>query len=382
METIITDDDTSMKSNVRWSNKDYFKHTGKRPKVTSKAGNEYTRSNKGSLRYPIPEPQFLADPAHRKKTLRNRLYNVLGKQTLANWCGIGEGDILRVTKNFAYMTRQLPSLGREEWEDSSKAVVEHHFDNHQHCRDFCVRKKELERGDLDSTKVYRCKRKDNKLYDILCKIIAEFITARALDEVGHGGDTNVNESLNNTIAWLAPKNKTFCGSLSLLWRVAMAAGINIMNFQRFFTELLKRLGIDIPDGTVEYLHRQYLSKRNKKEASQTSEKKRQRNNAIFAKLRQHAANVAADRAKYTIYEAGIGMSKEEKRASKKKPTVGCKRKRSTEQEEEHQLEDTARDDIEQGLYDTIDPSEETSDLTKEIISVVKEHERLEENLFG
>ena len=58
-----------------------------------------------------------------------------------------------------------------------------------------------------SERLYRCKTKDKDLYERLAKIIARFITFDRLKEGAHGMDTNVNESLNNTISYFAPKNR-------------------------------------------------------------------------------------------------------------------------------------------------------------------------------
>ena len=125
MTCVIMDDDSKMKAQLRWSNEDYKLHHGSNPKAMSKTGSQYSRTNNGKLRYPIPEPLFLADPAHRKKTLHNKLYDLLKMpQSSPQFCGIVEADILRITKNFLYMSRQLPHTDKEDWLSAGKAVHE------------------------------------------------------------------------------------------------------------------------------------------------------------------------------------------------------------------------------------------------------------------
>jgi hypothetical protein len=68
--------------------------------------------------------------------------------------------------------------------------------------------------------------KDAKLYEELNKIYSRFMTMERLEEVGHGYDTQINESYNNTASWFAPKNKVYCGSQSLKNRLSVAIGIN------------------------------------------------------------------------------------------------------------------------------------------------------------
>jgi len=48
----------------------------------------------------------------------------------------------------------------------------------------------------------------------------------ALKEIGHGMDTLCNESFNNVVAWIAPKNKVYSKSKSLKNRIGFSLGIN------------------------------------------------------------------------------------------------------------------------------------------------------------
>lgn len=178
--------------------------TTTRPKIINRNGNEVYRPNHGELPAHLVEPVFLADPNHRKKTLKGELYRQL-KKPVGTRCGLTCVDVLRVTTTFAYMCRSLHEKD-EILEAHGKAVVEHHFDNHTFCGDFCRRKQLTEEQRQSSAKIYRDKVKDKDLYCCLTKLMDHFITIAALKEVGHGSDTQVNESLNNTISWLAPKN--------------------------------------------------------------------------------------------------------------------------------------------------------------------------------
>ena len=48
---IVTDDDSKMKSNCRWSNADYYQHHGSYPMVPDKDGKERKRKCTGKLNY-------------------------------------------------------------------------------------------------------------------------------------------------------------------------------------------------------------------------------------------------------------------------------------------------------------------------------------------
>ena len=79
VKTIITDDDLSIKAKLKWSNEDWQlnNNTTNAPKIINKNGREVTRPNHGELPRHIAEPSFLADPNHRKKTLKGELYRML-----------------------------------------------------------------------------------------------------------------------------------------------------------------------------------------------------------------------------------------------------------------------------------------------------------------
>jgi len=94
--TVITDDDSKMKSQCKWTNLEFLQHhgypieekcwliVGSSPdkKIPHHQVPIYRKD--GLLRYPVPQPLFLADPAHRKKTFCNKLYTIKGKSVRFN----------------------------------------------------------------------------------------------------------------------------------------------------------------------------------------------------------------------------------------------------------------------------------------------------------
>jgi len=153
LATVVTDDDTKMKSQCQWGNEDFLQHIGKPQRVKkwlivgSKPDSKNPYHQKpvyrkgGVLKYPVPQPRFLADPAHRKKTLKGRLYIIKLKSVSANH-GIHDGDIVRLTMYFVYFARTLVSVPEELWLESSKAILDHHFDLHDHFGEWCRRRNE------------------------------------------------------------------------------------------------------------------------------------------------------------------------------------------------------------------------------------------------
>jgi len=412
---IVTDDDSSMRARVRWSNEDYmYHHDGAKPMVQyergKKIGQWHVRSNTGLLRYPIPEPQFLADPAHRKKTFRNKLYREKGQSDKTKDNLLHEVDIIRVVRNFAYMTRQLKDRPKEEWSDAGQAVVDHHFDMHDKCGDFCKRKKEIAAGINNERKIYRTMERDKDLYDLMSGILSEYITPDKLEEIGHGYHTNVNESFNNLVAWIAPKNKVYSGSISLLARLSVAIGQKLAGYEVFFRKVFQAIGMEMEPGVWHYLKWAGGEKLKHKEASQTPEYKKKRHEKTNAKIKLFVQQLKEARRENDLYETGIAMEQEEGTVTvpvtesrpKKKPKKNCKcgstshtrithkdckynpnniaarkAKLKAMEAERKAVEASANDEDEQDALDTLDvedDSDEMMELCQTIHSADKEED--------
>ena len=116
--------------------------------------------------------------------------------------------------------------------------------------------------------------------------MARFITKEALDEVGHGHDTQVNESLNNTISWYAPKNKTYSGTWSLWNRIAIALGVHSIGAKDHFQRLLSKLGIKITPAVEHYMTKQEPTRTRRMETFKKKAVKQERNKKLHDKLKQ------------------------------------------------------------------------------------------------
>ena len=310
LNALISDDDSSIKAKLRWSNEDYFTHHGEHPTIISATtGKETRRPNKGRLPYPMQQPIFLADPNHRKKTLKKYLYELL-KKKVADRHGVTKCDVIRLGKNFAYMMRTLKYRDESEYVDAGKAVVEHHFDCHDFCGDWCKRSKQTAEQRLQSKKYYRCKTKDGKLYSALNNIIARFITLEALKEIGHGGDTQVNESLNNTISWLAPKNKTYGKSMSLTNRISIAIGVHSLGPMDYWRLLFNKLGMAVNEDTLYYLSSIDSTRAAKNARAKMNDYKAVRMKVEHDNLQKHTEVAKKERAERdgVAYESGVGMT--------------------------------------------------------------------------
>jgi len=309
---LCTDDDSTMRARVRWGNEDYKRHFGNYPMVEimkgKNKGKMRIREDTGRLKLCVPQPTFVADPSHRKKTLRNKLY-ALNNLPAPQKHGFGPADITRIVKNFSYFVNTMSTIDSTQWAVQGRCVLDHHFDDHANCGSFCLRKKELieKTPEENSNKFYRSKDKDVKLYAALDQIVSGFLTQERLEEVGHGMDTQPNESLNNTIAWKAPKGKTYSGSVSLENRVCMAIATHLIGPAEYFGRCFDSMGIRMRPGTGHYLSSQAKSLTNCQVRQRKIEVKRRRNEKNFTKLRQQLAKLLSDQKAGNVYKPGVVM---------------------------------------------------------------------------
>ena len=120
--------------------------------------------------------------------------------------------------------------------------------------------------------------------------------------------TQVNESINNTISWKAPKNKNYAGTQSLLNRVMMAGATHLIGNEQYFIQLYNRLGIPMQNGTRHYLSQQAKALARRRAKQGQFETKKKRNVDKFEKLKLQLEKLMKDRAKNDYYGPGEGMT--------------------------------------------------------------------------
>jgi hypothetical protein len=169
IDCICIDDDTSTRSLMKWSNADWMMNKKSATPPTSEIskgpnkGKMQVRPDRGKLPPHIPEPVFAADLNHRRKVFTGELYAMLSMKVKER-CTLTTNDVLRLGKNYGYMIRGLNSVaGNEEaMINKGKAVIEHHFDNHEFCGPWCPRLRMSEEEKKASQRFYRDKEKDTE----------------------------------------------------------------------------------------------------------------------------------------------------------------------------------------------------------------------------
>jgi hypothetical protein len=110
-------------------------------------------------------------------------------------------------------------------------------------------------------------------------------------------DTQVNESFNNIAAWMAPKNKVYCGSPSLTNRLGIAIGIRSIGLLAYFKRLFIGLGIHMTPNVVHYLQVKDKSRFARIQKNKTKDQKKARLVQRFEKQKEDEAIAKKERTK-------------------------------------------------------------------------------------
>ena len=124
----------------------------------------------------------------------------------------------------------------------------------------------------------------------------------------HEYDTQKNEGINTCVAKYAPKNKTYCKSISLETRVKVAAGIYIVGYHFLWTEVMKELQMDISPHFEAYLLQRDERKVSKFNREHTRRQKTMRKKREHEKLRKELDRRVKDVAKNLEYSSMVGCN--------------------------------------------------------------------------
>jgi hypothetical protein len=171
---------------------------------------------------PVDHPVivFLADLMHRIRCFGKYVFGLALAPQSTSLCTMV--DACRLKRNFGHWTLSCHTMTSDMFREKSKAVVEHHFNNHTHCGDWCAMK------NADATKAaigelkHRCKKENKKMHEDISQIMDRFTETEKLKECHHGCSSQKNESMNRVISRHVPKDRTFCQSMSLHSRTCMA----------------------------------------------------------------------------------------------------------------------------------------------------------------
>ena len=180
-------------------------------------------------------------------------------------------------------------------------------------------------SERDKQGYYRDKTLDADLWKVLVEKYERYRSEEMLAQCIHEYDTQKNEGMNTCVAKYAPKNKTYCKSISLEARVKVAAGIYMVGYHYYWTEVMKELQMEISPNFEEHLLNLDERKMSKFVREHTKRQKLKRKKREHEKLRKELDRRFKDVAKNMEYGSKIGCNSDEPHPEPKqnKEVISC-----------------------------------------------------------
>jgi hypothetical protein len=347
IDVICIDDDATTKAYLTHCFADLDEMM--RPHPTTKAGVPKTskRDDKGRLPKNHPVIKFLADLCHRVRTFGKylwRLKNGGKKKSEMNVI-----DCLRLKRNYAWWLFSGRTLSFEEFKQSCRSPVLHHFNDHSTCGTWCKHRDKSE-SELAKLTKYRNKEGNKELYLFIVEIIEKFSDEESLRECHHQMHSQKNEAMNKSIMRYCPKDKTYCKSMVLTSRIHLAIGIDTLGHQCFFQEIFESMDFTETELTFSGLRRMWKKKEYGRMYSGLRSVKRRRRMKQRDRMIEGTRKMELDAKEGRGYSSGIRMRDESKDGQSEEKKRKKKRAR-TETTNDNQLTRTTRTECKCGGSD-------------------------------
>ena len=304
---LACDDDSSSKAVLQWSYKDLEFNASANGEVYvwPKTAGGYKKTDNGKLPLEHPIMFFLADKNHRVRTYARKYFELSRKPLKESECTSVDAE--RIKRNFSYCVRMYSGENFDVFMAAMKAVIEHHFNNHEFCGDWCPMKK-MKAGSDEAKAAslkYRCKVKNAKLYGQMKETHDAFTTEEWLRDLHHDVHTNKCESINGFITKFMHKNKHWCRTMANASRTYLAVLIDSVGYLQCFNSMFKSLGLEMTPQTKEQCSRWDTRRMYLVEYKKSAIYKEKKNKMKFEKLRVGKAKLAKDNARALTYASGM-----------------------------------------------------------------------------
>ena len=242
--TVVTDDDSTMRSRLKQNGGEKVEAGVCVTEDLPKTIQLNKRSDHGALDLDVPEPVCKADANHRVRAYGNALHKLVDMKN-ADSGGVTGVDRDRLKQKICYARAKNVDKNFNQFKDAFEPSIEHHFNNHTLCGDWCASKKLTDRGELADHLHYRCKEKNKKMYEKIKDIHAIFTTNEKLREIHHKVNTNLSESANFVVTKFLPKHKHYGTTIVDKSRVSLAVCIISNGYKDTMVNLYTKLGFNV-----------------------------------------------------------------------------------------------------------------------------------------
>jgi hypothetical protein len=313
VKTITADDDSSAPALLRHSFKDLQEqHNIPWPRTASGGKKKDT----GLLPLEHPPIKFQADHNHRWNCLASDLFKLSSKKRSET--KMTRGDAERLKHYAKGCGRQHRKDG--DWTQFQSALfqsLEHHFDIHTSCGDWCAAKLDLasasddeeikrkKQASREKKKLkYRSKIRDPQLFDQLRSIFEKFATKEWLEGLMHDNDSNKVEAMNSKIAHCVPKDRYYASTIANKGRTHLVVMVDSVGYVLTTKNLYKQLRLTLGTTDEESMRRKDVRKALRKENNESIAEKKARGTKKREKRSTQRAKLVADQEKALTHERG------------------------------------------------------------------------------
>ena len=154
---------------------------------------------------------------------------------------------------------------------------------------------------------YCCKVKDEQLYNDFINAHKKHTTLEQLAMLQHDKSTQPNESMNHSVAAIAPKNKTFSKSSSLLTRVMLCAGAQIIGHHELWNRIFMKFDLKLDENLSRYLMKRDENKSKRQIFQATKIYKSYRSKKRYDKYAEAHADQLEEVKTGAQYESGVAL---------------------------------------------------------------------------
>jgi hypothetical protein len=205
---IVTDEDATTRSKLSHSMSELVAAgrmtEAERPYLPEKVGNRGgKRPNSGVL--PLEHPYIIkhSDPIHYIQNYKGEIYiQVYLPKSKSETC---KADAMRLSRNLSYMIKQQrPGGGNvqstfEKFQAAREASLEHHWNNHEHCGDWCQAISWTEEEEVKNKGKFRDKVKKEREYHQQLKVKKKYLSPVRMRRCYHAFCNNKTEQLHRFV---------------------------------------------------------------------------------------------------------------------------------------------------------------------------------------
>jgi hypothetical protein len=213
-------------------------------------------------------------------------------------------DAERMKRRMSWTLRLYASGSFEDFQTAVTAVLEHHFNNHDHCGTWCKAKygSDAEKKELR----FRCKTTNHAMYLLFKSHHDQFMQEDSLRDLHHPHNTNHVEAFNKLITKFLPKDRTYCKTIENKARIHLAMCIQSVRYRRFYRRLFWRTGIRVDTKyTPLYLRSEDQMKAWRKFYRRKPVVKIARMRNLYQNMREETKKQEADKRKGLQYKSGL-----------------------------------------------------------------------------